>query len=204
MRRPSKKSKSSKLPNKLKSEGALLLSQMPEKELLRVIDRLRLAARRYYGPLDPDDLVNETLKRVLTGARGWKSDWPVFKNLYWNLRSIAYDELQKDGRLVSLEEAIVDNERMWVGQEMSTAGLSPTDMLEMDENERLTKTALHLRTKNDSLLNRILEILLDTGKWKPKEIATTLGVDPKLVYSQKRRLQRRFAMLRTLKQRVNI
>ena len=170
-------------------------SQLSDAETHGVVDEIRLdAAKYYYGVLNPEDLVNETIASGLSGRRAWKDGLSLTDNLLLNLTSIANNELRKSRRLVSFEHW---SETMPFRADTPT----PLQILEANEEELCMHEKIRLATADAPLLSRIVDHVVELGEWKPRQLAVELNIEPKTLYSQKRRLQRRFGFLGSQKSR---
>ena len=163
---------------------------MPATEQLRMINNLELLARHYCrGRLNVDDLLSEVFVKVFSGERKWQRDLDLQNNLWGVLTSLAFNERRKLKRLVPFDNVEYEIQK-------DTTALQK---LEADEDGRRSYELIFNAIADDPFLIRLVEQLLELG-WKPTRIALALGVDPKQIYSQKRRLQRRFGFLRPAKQ----
>jgi len=195
MTRVAKKSKlSTKIRRLRASKWKKGWNRVPEDQRLRVLDELRLiAAKRYFGSLSPEDLLNEALTKAFAGDRSWRADLDLRDNLYRVLTSLASNELQKSRRFLALDETAIEI------QGLAAKGPKPLQMLEADEQQRLSYRKIHEVTASDPFLTRVVDQLLDLGEWKPTRMALALDVSPKEIYTRKRRLQRKFAFLLPVK-----
>jgi DNA-directed RNA polymerase specialized sigma24 family protein len=173
--------------------GAAILRSLPEDKLIDLLDRLRLfAAKRYYGALNCDDLAMQAITEVLVGKRSWNPAFTTFQNLCWIIRSIAANQLEKERRAISIA---YDADRIYVNSphiiNPARAEHSPANDYETDETRKKISHLLRKAINKDSLLGRIVDTALNTGRWKPKEIAAKLNISESEVHNARRRIRRR-------------
>lgn len=176
------------------SLGADILRRMEADELIDLLNRLRLfAAGRYYGGVSADDLVMQAVTDVLDGKRTWNAEFSPFKNLCLVIRSIASNQLQKEKRLIPLDQDMeYGSDR---SKQLSLAYLSPAELYEADENQRGLRKLLHRAVRDDGLLRRAVMLFIDVEVWKPKEMAADLSISEPEIYEVKRRIRRRLLKL---------
>lgn len=195
MTRVAKKSRFSALIHKLRAARyRKAWDRTPEAEQLRMNNDLRFLAKYLCrNRLNADDLVNETFIKVFSGDRKWQRDLDLLHNLYGVLSSLVSNERRKIRRLVALDDKADEV------QNLAAIGPTALQQLEADEQQRLTDEMIQSAIAADPFLSQLVGQLLELG-WKPTKIALALGVHPEVIYSQKRRLQRKFAFLRPVKQ----
>jgi DNA-directed RNA polymerase specialized sigma24 family protein len=177
--------------------GAAILRNLLEDELIDLLDRLRLfAAKRYYGALDCDDLAMQAIAQVLAGERGWNPTFTPLQNLCWIIRSIAANQLEKESRIrpITCDADRIDaNSPHMINP--ARAEHSPANDYETYETRKRINNLLNKAISKDSLLVRIVDTALNTGKWKPKEIASELNINESKVHNARRRIRRRLERL---------
>jgi DNA-directed RNA polymerase specialized sigma24 family protein len=174
--------------------GAAVLQSLEAYELIDLLNRLRLfAAERYYGWLSADDLVMQAVTDVLDGKRRWNAAYPPFDNLCWVIRSIAFNQLQKEKRLLPIGQ----NRESDSGQPklLPLTHPSAAELYEADENQRDLRKVLHQAVGDDGLLRRAVALFMNGEAWKPKEMAAELSVSEPEIYEAKRRIRRRLRKL---------
>src|SRR5215218_2601393 len=152
------------------SDGAFVLRSLGDKELLGLINRLRLlAARKYYGTLDVDDLVTRAVIDTFVGVRTWNTNYSPFRNLWLIVRSIAYNQLKKDGRMPTRElDAEVNSGR---AEALLPAHPSPAEIHKTEESRRALRELIRRAVGEDSLMRRAVAFFFEREVWKPKEMA---------------------------------
>jgi DNA-directed RNA polymerase specialized sigma24 family protein len=172
--------------------GATVLRGLTEDELLELLNKLRLfAARRYYGQLNVDDLAMQGITDTLAGKRSWDVNYTPLQNLCWIVRSIASNQLQKEGGLPVYDLSAADNS----SPSLLNTHLSPAEIYEADETQRNLGERIRRAIGGDNLLGRMVAFVLEQQTWKPKELAAKLNISEPAVYNAKRRIQRRLGTL---------
>jgi len=176
------------------SDGAAVLYGLDDKELLDLINRLRLlAARKYYGSLDIDDLVMRAVSDTFEGIRTWNANCSPFRNLWFIVRSIASNQLKRDGRIPTCElDAEVTSDQT---RPSTSAYPSPTEIHKTAESQRDMNALIRRAIGNDGLLRKAVAVFFKRGVWKPKAMAVELGVSVQEIYEAKRRMRRRLRKL---------
>jgi RNA polymerase sigma factor (sigma-70 family) len=177
--------------------GAAVLQSLSEDDLIDLLDRIRLfAAKRYYGVLNYDDLAMQAITEVLESRRSWNPAFPPFQNLCWIIRSIASNQLTKECRIVSIN---ADAGRIDVDSALisNSAHVQPSPANDYETNEARQKISAMLQhvISGDRLLSRIIDFALNSGRWRPKEIAAELNISEPEVHNARRRVRRRLERL---------
>jgi RNA polymerase sigma factor (sigma-70 family) len=176
------------------AHGAAVLQGLTPSELIEILNKVRLfAARRYHGQLNADDLAMQAITDALAGKRTWNANYSPFHNLCWIVRSIAFNQLQKEGRLLSHDpDAEAGSSR---AVPLLPTHPSPAEIHETNETQRSLRELLRRAVDDDSLLLRVVALYFERQVWKPKEMAAALNVSEPEIYKAKRRIQRRLSKL---------
>jgi hypothetical protein len=168
------------------SPGAEVLKSIEGRELTLLINKLVIfASHSYFGPLRYEDLVMQALADVWLGKRSLNLDYPLFKNLCLIVKSIAWNQLQKEKRYVSVEGL----------PEPSSEGLTPVELYEQRVYVQSLRDLIDKVTDDDGRLNEIVEFVLDKGEWKTRMISQALNIELRLVRNAKKLMKRRLVIL---------
>ena len=169
-----------------------------------LLPRLRLFAhqfhRRYLSRIPqaptPDDLVQEAVTKLYTGQRKLPDDVPLLTVLINNIQSDIWNFLTREGytrkdskgkarqgggRHVALEAWMEDEDQ----------GRQPADGVMRDWHEQI-----RARVDDDPLVLRIVELLFEDPKLKPRDLAHMLGTTVPDINKAQKRLRRRLKGLR--------
>jgi DNA-directed RNA polymerase specialized sigma24 family protein len=176
------------------SDGAAVLRGLTDEELLDLLNRLMLfARRRYFGRLNVEELAMQAVTDTLSGQRTWNTAYPVFNNLCLILKSIAFNQLQKE------KHFLPDEPEVEAIPSQSAPSLqsypSPQEILETSETQSGLSGLLHKAAGDDELSRDVVELSLQREDWRPKEMAAVLDVPEKDIYNTRLRLRRRLGRL---------
>ncbi len=176
------------------SDGAAVLHGLGDEELVGLINRLRLlAARKYYGSLDVDELVTKALSDTLEGVRSWDTNNSHFRNLWLIVRSIASNQLKKEERMPTCALEAEDGSGRTAP--LLPAHPSPAEIYIEEEARRTLRGMIDRAVGEDRLLRKAVEFFFEREVWKPKEMAPELRVSEREIYKAKRRMRRRLEKL---------
>lgn len=176
------------------------IQEVPDQEDWEALwQRLRRFTHKYYHWLpakvrgiDLDDLVQGAIADVIAGGRYRPPDVELVTFLCQVVRSKASHILEKERRVVSIEEVSPTHLRIPCG--------SPyTDDLEDARRQAAYQqlcNKLRELVNDDELVSKIVETWLSRPELKPREMAKELGISIEKLRNAQRRLSSRASTLR--------